>query len=143
MAEGLFREMTKNLSGIEIDSAGLSAPPNRAPSQHSINVLKEQGIDISAQRSQQLTPELIRESTHIFGMTIGHKEAIEMLFPAAAEKTFLIRELADGAEADDANHGLLDVPDPIGLDRDAYEITRDLIQEALPAVLKFVQETDG
>lgn len=143
MAEGLFREMTKDLSGIEIDSAGLSAPPSRPPSTHSVEVLKDDGIDISGQRSQQLTPELIQESTHIFGMTIGHKQAIEMLFPAAAEKTFLIRELADGAEPDDADHGLLDVPDPIGLDREAYEMTRDLIRDAMPAVVKFVQQTSG
>lgn len=141
MAEGLFRELAKDLGGIEIASAGLSAPVGSPPSDHSVDVLREEGIDISKQRSAQLTPELIAEATHIFGMTLGHKRAIEMLFPSAAEKTFLVRELADGAEPDDIEHGLLDVPDPIGLDRDAYEITRDLIRDALPAVLKFVRET--
>ena len=114
----------------------------RPPSQHSIDVLQGDGVDITAQRSQQLTEELIRDSTHIFGMTQGHKEMIEMIFPAAAEKTFLLRELADGAEPDDAMHGLLDVPDPIGLGRDAYETTRDMIRDALPAVLQFIKETD-
>ena len=141
MAEGLFREMAKDLEGVETLSAGLSAPVGRIPSQHSIDVLADDDIDITDQRSQQLTPELINEATHIFGMTIGHKQAIEMLFPAAAEKTFLMRELADGADPDDADHGLLDVPDPIGMDRDAYEATRDLIRDAMPAVVEFIRES--
>ena len=141
MAEGLFRLMARDLSGVETLSAGLSAPSGSPPSQHSVDVLADDGIDISGQRSQQITPELIEAATHIFAMTIDHKRAIESLFPAAAEKTFLVRELAEIAEPDDAYHGLLDVPDPIGLPREAYETTRDLIRDAMPAVVKFVRET--
>ncbi|MEM7011162.1 MAG: low molecular weight protein arginine phosphatase [Verrucomicrobiota bacterium] len=142
MAEGIFREMAKDLVGVEILSAGISAPEGRPPSQHSVDVCAADGIDITDQRSQQLTPELIGEATHIFGMSLGHKQAIEMLFPAAAEKTFLLRELSEeGADPSDIDHGLLDVPDPIGLGRTEYETTRDLIRGAMPAVVEFVKKT--
>ena len=71
MAEGLFRHLAEGSKKIEIDSAGLSVMEGRPPSRHSVDVLKEEKIDISGQRSQQLTEELIKESTHIFGMTQG------------------------------------------------------------------------
>ncbi len=141
MAEGLFRDAVGKQKGVYVASAGLSVMEGRPPSEHSMEVLKEIGVDISRQRSMQLTPQLVQQASHIFAMTQGHKEAIELVFPFAAEKTFLLREFADGAESDDAKHGLLDVPDPIGMGRDAYETTRDLIRDALPAVLEFVRDT--
>lgn len=143
MAEGLFRDALDGKEDILVTSAGLSVMEGRPPSDHSVDVLKEIGVNITKQRSSQLTEQLAQQASHIFAMTQGHKEAIEMIFPFAKEKTFLLRELADGAEPDDAKHGLLDVPDPIGMGRDAYEATRDLIREALPAVLKFIRETDS
>ncbi len=141
MAEGLFRAMLHREKGIEVASAGISAMQGRPPSPHSLDVLEEEGIDISGIRSRQITDDLVLESTHIFGMTAGHKQALEMLFPGCAEKTFVLRELGAEATADEVAAGLYDVPDPIGLDRPAYEITRDLIKDALPGVLEFVKET--
>lgn len=141
MAEGLFRDMVKNEPDIEVSSAGLSALDGLPPSQYSVEVLADEGIDISDQQSQQLTPEMVEQSTHIFAMTQSHKMAIESYFPFAAEKTFLLREFFEGATHRMAADGFLDVPDPIGLDRSAYELTRDLIKEVLPAVVAFVKNT--
>jgi glycine hydroxymethyltransferase len=141
MAEGLFRAMVKDDPKIEVTSAGLSALDGMPPSQYSIDVLAEEGIDISDQQSLQLTPEMVEQSTHIFAMTQGHKAAIESYFPSAAEKTFLLREFTEGSTPKMAAQGFLDVPDPIGLDRSAYELTRDLIKEVLPAVVAFVRNT--
>ena len=64
-------------------------------------------------------------------MTRSHMESIHYLFPEAAEKTFLLREFEDYAPS-------LDVSDPIGLGREAYEVTRDIIRRALPGILKFI-----
>jgi protein-tyrosine phosphatase len=141
MAEGLFRALAGENSGIAVASAGLSAAEGHPPSDFGVEVLREEGLDISDQASQQLTPELVEQSTHIFTMTQSHKLAIESLMPAAAEKTFLLREFTDDAAPDLASEGLLDVPDPIGQDRSAYQITRDLIKAALPGVLRFVRKT--
>lgn len=141
MAEGLLRAMLQDAPGTEIEvaSAGLSALDGLPPSQYSIEALASEGIDISRQRSRQLTPDMVAQSTHIFAMTQSHKMTIEAYFPFAAEKTFLLREFSEGATPKMAAQGFLDVPDPIGMDRNAYELTRDLIKEVLPAIVAFIR----
>jgi protein-tyrosine-phosphatase len=134
MAEGLFRAMAKeaHLYNVEAASAGIGAANGQAPSDHSVEVMREEGIDISGQRSQMLTPELVEQASHIFGMTTSHQQAIQAFFPEIQEKVFVLRELI----VDDAFD--LEVPDPIGMGRDEYERTRNLIKEAMPSVLAFV-----
>lgn len=144
MAEGMFREMVESTRGLgpwEIGSAGISTVDGQVPSDHSVTVLQKQSINITGIRSRQLTADMIEEATHIFVMTASHKQAIEMIFPAAAEKTFLILELATGEEAAKSAPWMMDVPDPIGQSIAVYEDTRALIQAALPSVLEFVRET--
>ncbi|MEM7698225.1 MAG: low molecular weight protein arginine phosphatase [Verrucomicrobiota bacterium] len=138
MAEGMFRDLVarSGKEGIEVASAGLSAMEGLDPSENSIKAMGEETVDISHQRSQQLTPEMVEGATHIFGMGIGHVEAIRSYFPEASEKTFVLRELI-------VDEGLdLEVPDPIGGDLDEYRITRNLIKEAMPSILSLVTAED-
>jgi protein-tyrosine-phosphatase len=139
MAEGFLRDMvTDHRPGsITVGSAGVGAFDGQEPSRNSVIAMQQEGIDISAQRSQQLTPEIVRNATHLFGMSASHRQAIEALYPEAIEKTFILREFIVEDELD------LDVPDPIGMDLDAYERTRNLIKEAMPSVLKFVLGSPG
>lgn len=138
MAEGLFRELVRGTPGIAVSSAGISAFDGQQPSDHSVEVLREQGIDITAQRSQMLTPEIVDRATFIVGMTSGHQNAIRSYFPASAEKLFVLREFVPGVDKDSPD---LDVPDPIGMGKDAYERTRNLIHEAMSGLLDFVKNT--
>src|SRR5205814_614060 len=91
MAEGIFRAAVKGQRDIEVSSAGVAAMLGDPPSRHAVEVLRPWGIDIAGQRSRPLTDEIVREASHIFVMTRGHKEAIEMYFPEAASKTHLFR----------------------------------------------------
>jgi len=143
MAEAMFRELTKDLEDMQVHSAGISAPAGESPSPHAIKVLRKRGLDISTLRSKQLTPRLVEEATHIFSMTLGHKTTIEKRYPKATEKSFLLREFESGTPLQSMEEGLLDIPDPIGMNLAAYETTFELIEDALPSVLKFVQETSG
>lgn len=138
MAEGLFRELVRGNPGIAVSSAGISAFDGQQPSAHSIEVLREQGIDITSQRSRMLTPEIVERATFIVGMTSGHRNAIRSCFPASAEKLFVLREFVPGVDLDSPD---LDVPDPIGMGKDTYERTRNLIHEAMPGLLDFVENT--
>lgn len=139
MAEGFLRAMVAEIPSprIQVSSAGVGAFDGQTPSRHSITVMRQEGIDISGQRSQSLTPELVRGVTHIFAMADSHRRAIQAYFPEATEKTFVLREFIVDDELD------LDVPDPIGMDLDAYERTRNLIKEAMPSVLEFVLAHPG
>lgn len=137
MAEGLFRQLVEE-SGedITVASAGIGAMDGMEPSENSIIAMREEGIDISEQRSQMLTPPMVEEFTHIFGMGRSHIEVIRSYFPESIEKTFVLREFLGDGDLD------LDVPDPIGLDLDEYIRCRNLIKEALPGILKFVVSGD-
>lgn len=134
MAEGFLRAMAAKLRHprIRVSSAGVGAFDGQPPSRHSVSVMRDEGIDISRQESRSLTEDLVREATHLFGMADSHRQAIQALFPEATEKTFVLREFIVDDSLD------LDVPDPIGMDRGAYERTRNLIKEAMPSVLEFV-----
>src|ERR1700732_3676504 len=131
MAEGLFRQMVANRPDIHVRSAGVSTFPGQPPSPHAVEVLAELRVDISKLRSVPLSDELVRGASCIIAMTRSHMESIHYIFPEAAEKTFLLREFEDYAPS-------LDVSDPIGLGREAYEVTRDIIRRALPGILKFI-----
>src|SRR5256885_1285674 len=137
IAEGLFRRMLGNRKDIEVTSAGVHAVRGQPLSLYATQVCEDEGVDISQLRSQPLTATLIDRATHIFAMTGAHLETIHMLFPLGAEKSFLLREF----EEPDATVWR-DVPDPIGLGREVYELCAQTIKNALPSVLAFVAQSE-
>jgi glycine hydroxymethyltransferase len=135
IAEGFFRRLLGNRRDIEVASAGVHAVRGQPPSLYAVQVCEEEGVDISGLRSQPLTGALIDRATHIFAMTGAHLETIHMLFPHGAEKSFLLREFEEPGTT-----VWRDVPDPIGLGRDVYELCARTIKNALPSVLAFVEQ---
>ena len=119
-------------TGIQVASAGTSAPQGQTASAHSVEALRRLGIDISSHRSQPLTARLAAEATHIFAMTRGHLEAIAALHPEAASKARLVCEFTPELRSKP------EVPDPIGLGLDAYLHCRDTLRKALPGILKLL-----
>jgi glycine hydroxymethyltransferase len=137
IAEGLFRRLIGNRKDIEVASAGVHAVRGQPPSLYAVQVCESDGVDISHQRSQPLTADLVDRATHIFAMTGAHLETIHLLFPHGVEKTFLLREFEEpGATV------WRDVLDPIGLGRDIYEECAGTIKNALPSVLAFVEQSE-
>src|SRR5215475_8332807 len=92
MAEGLFRHSVQGRGDYRVLSAGLGAADGQPPSPHAVRAVRELGIDIAAQRSRMLTPDLVDDADYIFGMTHNHIDTVMLLYPHAAEKTFLVRE---------------------------------------------------
>ena len=136
MAEGLFRRLVRDASDYRIGSAGISAAAGQRASQHTIDVLRKEKVDLSCFRSQPLTPAMVEQATHIFTMTRSHREYVESLYPKAAAKTYLVCEFCPD---DDLMGG--DVPDPIGYGRGAYEDTLDILKRALPSLHAFIETT--
>src|SRR5271154_4521849 len=135
MAEGLFRKATGGRGEFRIFSAGLGAIDGQPPTQHSVTAMKEIGIDISAQRSRALTVDLVRQADFIFSMTHGHVDTIALLYPPAAEKTFLLREFDETLEPYEK-----DISDPIGSPYDIYVHCRDQIEQGIATILKFMEQ---
>ena len=136
MAEGLFRRLVERRGDYEIASAGVAALAGQPASGHTLSVLREEKIDLAYFRSQPLTRKLAAQATHIFVMTRGHHAAVEDSFPEAADKTYLVTEFcADPAVMGD------DIPDPIGMGREAYIETRTALKKALPSLVAFIDQT--
>src|SRR6476646_3579178 len=86
MAEGLFRHAVKGRGEFRVLSAGLGAIDGQPPTNHSVQAMREIGLDISRQRSNALTADMVRSADYIFGMTHSHVDTVLLLYPKAAEK---------------------------------------------------------
>lgn len=137
MAEGLLKHAWGDDldSNIKVTSAGIAAGEGMAPSDHSISAMSEMNIDITDQRSCQLTPELVDSADYLFVMTFGHLDAILMMYPEAADKTYLVRHFIE-------DETLLhrDISDPIGQSLQIYRHCRDEIASAMESILQFLKK---
>jgi RpiB/LacA/LacB family sugar-phosphate isomerase len=135
MAEGLFRHAVQGRGEFRVLSAGIGAIDGQPPTPHSVQAMREIGIDISHQRSRALTAELVRSADLILGMTHSHTDTVALLYPSAAEKTFLLREFDETLEPYEK-----DISDPIGSSYPVYAECRDQIEQGIVTLLKFMEQ---
>ncbi len=135
MAEGFLKHLTQEEPRWRAMSAGVGALSGQRPSNHAIRCMEELGIDISEQRSLTLTAELVDQADYILGMTQGHVDAILLMHPHAAEKTFRLRDFEPERLADHR-----DIADPIGASLETYRQCRDEIRHAILVMLKKLDE---
>src|SRR5437588_2495914 len=138
MAEGIFRYAVQGRGDYRVFSAGLGAMEGQPPSPYGVQAVRELGIDISGQRSRMLTPELVQQADYIFGMTHSHIDTVMLLYPQAAEKTFLLREFDDTLDFFEK-----DISDPIGGSYDVYLDCRDQIEQGIASLLRFLQQSEA
>ncbi len=130
MAEGFLRKYLKGHNcGIKVVSAGISTLPGMMASSSAIEVMKREGIDISAHRAQPVTQEMIKEAGLILGMEPVHIEMVLNIVPEAKEKTHLLLEYAYGKEADAKMNPW--IVDPIGKPKEVYESVLMTLKEAI------------
>ena len=135
MAEGLFRHALPGRTEYRAISAGLGAANGQPPSAFSVQAMKELGVDISRQRSQIVTAELVKQADYILGMTHSHVDTVMLLYPQAAEKTFLLREFDDTLDPFEK-----DISDPIGGSYEVYVNCRDQIEQGIASLLRFIAQ---
>ena len=138
MAEGIFRQAVQGRGDFRVLSAGLGAVDGHPPSSYAVQAVRELGIDISGLRSRMLTPELVSQADYIFGMTHNHIDTVMLLYPHAAEKTFLLREFDDTLDFFEK-----DISDPIGGSYDIYLECRDQIEQGIASLLRFFEVHEG
>ncbi len=138
MAEALFREQVKSRGDFEVQSAGVSAWPGQPASAETLKILKSRGIDLSDHQSQPVTEELLAQSTHIFAMTSAHLGMLLSEFPEVEDKAFLAGEFTDvqgvGIGAD--------IPDPFGMSGEAYQAVASVLDEVIPSLVAYIEQTD-
>ena len=83
-----------------------------------------------------LTAQLVQAADYIFGMTHSHVDSINLLYPQAAEKTFLLREFDETLDIYEK-----DISDPIGGPIETYQDCRDQIEQGIASLFKFIEQT--
>ncbi len=139
MAEGLFRDLVEtNQADLTVKSAGVGAQNGQPPSENAVRAMQDIDIDISTQRSEMLSAELANEADLIIGMTHGHGEMVNLMFPNAAEKTFVLREFDKSLPLHER-----EVSDPIGGSYEVYCQCRDQIRQGIDALLNSIKKNNG
>jgi len=80
-----------------VQSAGLLHGGSPA-SAHSVDLLRERGLDLSGHRSQTLTADLLRGSSLVVGMAREHVREAVVMTPDAFPRTFTLKELVRRAD---------------------------------------------
>lgn len=128
MAEGIAKRMLAEMkrvpvdqlekAGVRVRSAGVATGGGSPASPEAVDSMKQIGVDIADHASTRLTADLIQDADAVYTMTDGHRQAVLMLSPSAAEKT----KRLDSSQ---------DIIDPIGGPLGVYKQTADMIRKAL------------
>ena len=134
MASYLLRDKLKGREDIEVLSAGVSGIPSAGASAVVMDVMKKNGLDVSAHTNRLLTDELIKMADLILVMEQVHKEKVIKKVPDAADKTYLLKEYA-GVDISKDPDGP-DIPDPIGRPLEYNEHVFNLIKDLVNKIEK-------
>lgn len=138
MAEGLFKKYltAAGKADIAVTSAGIMALDGFPPTGETVEVMQNEGVDVSDTRSKRLTKELVRENDLILVMEDMHKDFVLRLAPEAAGKTHLLKEFgSDNKRKYPQGSG---VPDPIGKPIDFYKLSLAIIKEEARRISELV-----
>ena len=129
MAEALLRRELRGQDGFTVESAGLGALVGHPASEHSVALMSELGLDISAHRARQIHPDMIATSDLVLVMEAGHRRAIDDADPTARGKVHRLGEWQD-----------IDIDDPYRRARSAYE---DALRDIQAGVASWVEKIKG
>lgn len=131
MAEGIFRKAVADDDKLDsLGSAGVAAYDGDTISPETADELDRRGAGLENFRSRSVTDEMLQSATHVFAMTGAHLAMLAARFPEHQEKYHLVCDFLEI----DGQVGL-DVPDPIGMGRRAYEQVGEVFEHAIPALI--------
>ncbi|MFB9123937.1 low molecular weight phosphotyrosine protein phosphatase [Paraburkholderia dipogonis] len=117
MAQGLLQ---RELSDIEVTSAGLSAAKGAPMDRFAREMLSDRGIDMSSHVARRLNERVCGAADLILVMELAQKQAIEKFYPTARGRVYRLA---------DADH--VDVPDPFGRSARIYDQAMTLIERGV------------
>lgn len=129
MAEGLLKQ---RLPEKAVYSAGINASIGAPVDRLSVQVMWEQGIDISAHRARSLGAWLVNGADLILTMDQGQKDFIEIRYPESKNKVFRLGEF-----------GNYDVPDPFHQSLAAFRESHHLIARGVDDLVARIARVSG
>ena len=137
MAEAILRHAVEGRGDFQTSSAGLSASRKGSCNVETAALLKRRGVRLEGFGSRPISDSILSAATHVFAMTRDHLEILEEKFPQYSDKYFLACEFVEipgkGIGAD--------IPDPIGMGREAYQEVADMLDLAIPTIIDYIDRT--
>ena len=149
MAEGIFKKMlkerTEDDTRFNIISAGIFALQGMRPTSEAIEVMVEQGVDISRQIATQVQEDLVKKADIILVMSNTHKDYIRTKFTFAQDKIYLIKEFAQIGEfkSIQKTNENYEIVDPLGRLIGFYRIVARELKENLEKILGKILEENN
>lgn len=135
MAEGFLRKDLTPQDGYEILSVGTSvAIGGFHPTPEAVEVMREEGVDISAYISKPFSEVLAKAADIILVMADIHKEFILDSLPELKDKLYLFKEFAGGAYSD------REITDPVGQPIMVYRRVKEEIKKASSEIARRIKE---
>jgi protein-tyrosine-phosphatase len=138
MAEGLMRKYLKELGkgDIEVSSAGIGTVGGFPPTDETVKVMKDEGVDVSSHRSVRLNEEIVKDADLILVMEEGHREFIDSNFPEGSYRTYLLKEYGrkDGPSYPESPG----IADPIAKPIEFYRLAMEIIKDQVDRIAKLL-----
>jgi len=136
MAETLLKKYLKDMgkSHIAVHSAGVASFEGLPPTLETVEVLKNEGIDVSGSRSKKMTLDLLNSSDVILAMEEFHVDEIARVAPWVTKKTHLLKEYGLNGKRSQ-NSG---VHDPIGRPRKDYDACFQAIKKEVKRIAEIL-----
>jgi protein-tyrosine-phosphatase len=106
--------------GFGVRSMGVYAHSGAPASEHAVDTMREQGIDLTGHRAACAVPEELAAMSRVYALTRSHLEAIRMLLPPGKDRHCALLD-----------PGGRDVADPVGGTRADYEFAARQIRLAI------------
>ena len=102
--------LARELPTHNVWSAGLSALVGAPADPLSVQIAKEQGLDLAPHRAQQVTSIMCQQAELILVMEQSHKSQLEQLYPQVRGKVFRLGQF-----------GQFEIADPYRQPREAFD----------------------
>lgn len=137
MAEGFLKKYLKPEGGFEISSAGVAAVAGAHASPFAVEVMKQEGIDISSHSTRPFSSDTAKAADVILAMTNAHKDFVISAVPEIKDKVFLYKEFAGTDDKD------TEIADPIGRPIPVYRELCNTIKDLTQNIAIKIKESTG
>lgn len=120
---------------VEVDSAAVSAEELGNPIDYrAARTLTGGGYDVPSRRARQVRPDDFQDFDLVLPMTRQHERVLQRMISHSGgdAEIMLYRQFVDDGEQD--------VPDPWYGNQSDFDETLQIIEEAVPAIIRYVRE---
>jgi protein-tyrosine phosphatase len=120
-------------TGWRAISAGLSTIPGWPVSEHSVEALREFGIDCRGMTSKPVSRRMLRKANLVVTMTTMQREWLRRSAPELKDKIISMADISEQSQ---------DIADPFGETLVSYRRVRDELSEVMDDLYRFLQHSD-